>query len=139
MAAAEALLAQGYGLLVTASRRTPTTVREDWHARAKTDPKIWLHDGDGPNPYFAFLGAAEVILVTEDSTNMLTEACATGRRVYRLPMAGSAGKFERLYEALHTKYGVTRWDGQVEPQDHPPLRETARVAKILRERLRGET
>jgi len=92
---------------------------------------VWLYDGEGPNPYFAFLGGAEMILVTEDSTNMLTEACATGKPVFRLPMSGKAGKFQTLYDALEARCGVTRYAGQLGGGDYPPLDETSCIAKML--------
>ena len=82
-----------------------------------------------------FLGGAEMILVTEDSTNMLTEACATGKPVFRLPMSGKAGKFQQLYDALETRCGVVRYDGQMQGEDYAPLNETARVSKIIWERF----
>ena len=92
---------------------------------------IWLHTGDGPNPYFAFLGGAEILLVTQDSTNMLTEACATGKPVFILPMNGKSGKFEQLYERLKTRCGVTAYEGQLSGEDYDPLDETARMAEQL--------
>ena len=100
--AAQSLLLKGHSLLITTSRRTPEFAVRDWKRLASDHDAVWLHDGEGPNPYFAFLGGAEIILVTEDSTNMLTEACATGKPVFRLPMSGTPGKFQTLYEALET-------------------------------------
>jgi len=121
----------GFSLLITVSRRTPEFARLAWRKFASENRHVWLHDGEGPNPYFAFLGGAEMILVTEDSTNMLTEACATGKPIFRLPMSGKAGKFQILYDALETRCGVTRYAGQLESADYPPLDETSRMAQII--------
>ena len=131
MKAAEDLLATGQSLLITTSRRTPDFAALEWKRLASDHDSVWFHDGEGPNPYFAFLGGAEMILVTEDSTNMLTEACATGKPVYRLPMAGKAGKFQRLYEALEARCHVTLYDGELGGTDYVPLNETARIAQQL--------
>ena len=38
--------------------------------------------GDNDNPYFAFLGLADAVVVTGDSMSMLAEACATRKPVY---------------------------------------------------------
>ncbi len=38
--------------------------------------------GDTENPYLAFLGSADQIVVTGDSMSMIAEACGTGRPVY---------------------------------------------------------
>lgn len=131
MKAAKDLLAAGQSLLITASRRTPDFAVLEWKRLASDHDVVWVYDGEGPNPYFAFLGGAEMILVTEDSTNMLTEACASGKPVYRLPMAGKAGKFQTLYEALETRCHVTLYDGQLGGTDYAPLDETARIAQQL--------
>ncbi|MGB3456136.1 MAG: ELM1/GtrOC1 family putative glycosyltransferase, partial [Litorimonas sp.] len=67
--------------------------------------------------------------VTEDSTNMLTEAAATGKPLLRLPMAGTPGKFQALYDKLETLCGVRRWSGiDALPAAYAPLRETQRIA-----------
>lgn len=131
LAAAKGLTAAGQSLLITTSRRTPDFAILDWKRFASDHDHVWLHDGEGPNPYFAFLGGADMILVTEDSTNMLTEACTTGKPVYRLPMSGRAGKFEVLYKSLESRCGVTGYDGQLAGQDYEPLNETSRVAEVL--------
>ena len=141
MKAAKDLLAEGWSLLITASRRTPDFALLDWKRLASDHDLIWFHDGEGPNPYFAFLGGADMILVTEDSTNMLTEACTAGKPVYRLPMlgkagsgrsgSGKAGKFETLYRALESRCHVTLYDGELGGSDYAPLDETARIAQRL--------
>ena len=127
--AARILIKAGQSLLITMSRRTPDFAILDWKRFASDHDHVWLHDGEGPNPYFAFLGGAEMILVTEDSTNMLTESCATGKPVFRLPMSGTPGKFQTLYDALETRCGVTLYQGELEGVDYPPLNETARIAQ----------
>lgn len=136
--AARALLDGGYSLLITASRRTSETALTAWQDFAAGHDNIWLHTpgSDGDNPYFAFLGGANIILVTEDSTNMLTEACATGKPVYRLPMDGNAGKFAQLYEALETRCHVRRWDSDhSDPRPYPALDETSRIAATILTRM----
>ncbi len=140
MLAAQILVDAGQSLLITTSRRTPEFAVLAWKQFVSDHDNIWLHDGEGPNPYFAFLGGADIILVTEDSTNMLTEACVTGKPVYRLPMtpksaSSRAGKFQTLYDALEIRCGVVPYAGQIEGADYEPLHETARVASLLLEQL----
>ena len=132
--AAQGLLAAGYGLMITTSRRTPDWVAHDYKALAKDNEAIWLYDGGEPNPYFAFLAASSLTLVTQESTNMLTEACCASAPVFRLPMSGKAGKFKHLYDALKTRSLVERYAGQAEdknftPLTKAPLNETARMAE----------
>ena len=137
--AARDLRAQGYALLITTSRRTPAGVQKLWEDFASDDPNIWLHtpESAGDNPYFAFLGGADIILVTEDSTNMLVEACGTGKPVFRLPMGGDAGKFETLYARLAERCHVIRWTGEVERPKYSRLNETQRIAGRVIEGFRS--
>ena len=136
ISAAKNLMAAGQSVMITTSRRTPEFAVTEWKRFASDHDRVWLHHGDGPNPYFAFLGGAELILVTEDSTNMLIEACATGKPVYRLPMAGKPGKFQTLYDALETRCDVVPYSGQMDGQSYDPLDETNRVARDMLETIR---
>lgn len=123
-------LKAGYSVMISVSRRTPDWVVSDYAHWAASEPRIWLYDGtEADNPYFAFLGGAEALLVTEDSTNMLTEACATGKPVYRLPMDGNPGKFTRLYDALENRCQVKLYDGTFKALPYAPLNETSRMAE----------
>lgn len=134
---ARSLSRQGYSLLVTLSRRTPDSARKAWDDLAQTLENIWLHDpeSDIDNPYFAFLGGADILFVTEDSTNMLTETCTTGKPVYRLAMNGDPGKFQKLYDALETRCCVRRWDGNMDDHPYPALDESNRMAQRIMERM----
>ncbi len=62
---------------------------------------------------------------------MLTEACATGKPVFRMPLSGKAGKFQRLYDALESRCGLALYNGNPIAPDYPPLKETERVANLL--------
>lgn len=129
------LRACALSLMITVSRRTPDEFTAALSERFETDEGVWLHAGDGPNPYFAFLSAADWIFVTEDSTNMLTEAAATGTPVYRLPLAGNPGKFTALYRELEAHGSVRPFLGRLDRWRYAPLRETQRAAKRVLEIL----
>ena len=125
---------QGASLLITTSRRTPEFANKDYKNFAKERSNIVFYDGHNPqgeNPYFAYLGTADAILVTEDSTNMLVEACSTAKPVFRLPMAGKPKKFQILYDALEKLCHVRVYDGSIEAKPYPALLETQRIAKLI--------
>jgi mitochondrial fission protein ELM1 len=126
---------QAGSVMITPSRRSPTAFREALADRFGDDGAVWLHDGDGPNPYFAFLSAADWICVTEDSTNMLCEAASTGKPVYRLRVDGNPGKFRRLYAALEGEGAVRPFLGRLETWTAPGLDETGRAAQRVLEIL----
>lgn len=131
ISAATDLLNKDYSLLITTSRRTPDWAVKDYAEMAKRYDRVWLYTGEGANPYFAFLGGAEIILVTEESTNMLTEAAATGKPIFTLPLTGEAGKFSHLHDILGEKCHLRPYSGKPEAPDYPPLDETSRMAETL--------
>lgn len=122
------LRVQGIGLMITTSRRTPETFVAALGSAFYEDDGVWLHTGNGPNPYFAFLAGADWIFVTEDSTNMLTEAATTGIPVYRLMLDGKPGKFAILYSALEAHGAVRPFLGRLDRWTYTPLHETERAA-----------
>ena len=128
---AQSVLDKGLSLLISTSRRTPDFAKDDWDALDKSHDNIWVYSGSGPNPYISFLGGSEFIFVTEDSTNMLTEAASTGKRVYRLPMQGKPGKFKTLYESLEERCHIAPFSGDLTARDYEPLNETARISEKL--------
>src|SRR3546814_13124599 len=75
--------------MVTPSRRTGPDNEAILRARLAGLPaEIW--DGEGENPYFAYLGLADAILVTADSVNMVCEAASTGKPVYVIDLDGGS-------------------------------------------------
>ncbi len=71
-------------VLATASARTAADAVAAFEA-ALTVPCRLHRYGMGDNPYRAFLGLADVVVVTGDSISMITEACVTGRPVFLFP------------------------------------------------------
>jgi len=119
-------------LLVTLSRRTSPKARAVFARELRPFTRLY-HDGDGPNPYFAILGAADVILVTADSANMAVEAAATGKPVLIVGVDGEAGKIGRLHRALYERGCARPFRGRLENWRPEPLRESDRAAgEVLR-------
>ena len=123
-------------LLLTFSRRTPEAAKAVMTERLSALPG-WIWDGDGDNPLFAMLDAADHILVTEDSANMATEAASTGKPVHILPMIPlkPAGKFARLHADLAAHGAARPFDGTLEPWTYAPLNETERAARAVLEAM----
>jgi len=134
---AAAVEAAGGSLMLTFSRRTPEAAKAAMTARLAHLPGL-IWDGEGPNPYFAFLKFADHILVTEDSANMAAEAASTGAPVHILPMIPlkPADKFTRLHADLQARGAARPFDGSLETWSYAPLAETDRVARIILDRMR---
>ncbi len=123
-------------VLLTVSRRTPIEARVVIEDILKDLPGIF-YDGQGDNPYFAFLKGADHFLVTEDSVNMVTEAAATGTPIQILNLErrtlASGEKFDEFHETLRAK-GITHpFNGTLAGTSYSPLNETHRAAEYLLE------
>ena len=133
---AEAVEVVGGSLMLTFSRRTPEVAQAAITARLNHLPGL-IWDGEGPNPYFAFLKFADHILVTEDSANMAAEAASTGAPVHILPMVPlkPADKFARLHADLRERGAARPFDGSLNVWSYAPLAETDRAARAVLDRM----
>lgn len=129
---------EGGSLLATTSRRTPPGLAVALRAAFADLPNvIWGDGGDGVNPYAGLLGWAERVVVSPDSVNLLSEACAT-RLPVMVALAGTVqGRMAHFQRALQARGRLqTRWLAwTTRPEQVTPLRETARVAAEVRRRL----
>lgn len=129
------LAGQGVRLWITVSRRTPEHARIRFRNMAEDiGSRFWESETtDGTNPYLAYLSLSDLIFVTEDSANMISEAAWFGKPVYLLKLAGKSAKFDRLHESF-TKQGIARWyDGKADYWSPEPVREIDRAAdEIIR-------
>lgn len=132
------LARQGYGLLITGSRRTG----EDNLAifrEALAGCAAFISDGGGDNPYFGMLAHADAFIVTCDSVNMITEACSTGKPVHvaQLPAQGrrvsERDKFTRFQRGLEESGRIRFFKGQIETWAYEPLREMERIARLIQQ------
>ncbi len=121
----------GAGLAVTVSRRTGAEITEVLRHGLRDLPAV-LWDGTGENPYFGFLGLAEYILVTCDSVNMTTEACATGKPVFVLDLPGGSRRFRDFHAGLQAEGYTRAFGGCLAEWSHPPLNDNQAVAAEIR-------
>jgi len=135
-----ALMAQwhrdrGGSVLVTTSRRTPPALAAELTHQMHTLPGLcWTGAADGANPYAGLLAYADQIVCTADSVNLLSEACATRAPVCIVgaeTAPGGPGRFAR--DLLNT--GRASASLMAASVAITPLRETERIAALVRERL----
>ena len=155
-AAAQWQLATAGSVWLTSSRRTPVQFEARLTAFADAPGrKVYLAPGQIParsalsvgtataadlrNPYPGFLALSDALLVTADSVNLASEACATGRPVFVFESARTSGKLARFHAALaargHARDGARLLDPELPGSWPPPLREAAAVAAMLSGRI----
>lgn len=125
----------GAGLMVTASRRTGEEAEAALRSRLEGLPvEFW--DNQGDNPYFAYLGLADAIVVTCDSVSMTSEAASTGKPVYVVMLDGGSPKFDAFHRAL-VEDGITRpFAGQLDDWAYAPLDDTVLAAQRVLEDMK---
>ncbi|MEO8998298.1 MAG: mitochondrial fission ELM1 family protein [Rhodanobacter sp.] len=123
---------EGGSLLVLASRRTPPALIEVFRDALKGVPGLlWAGRDDGRNPYPGVLGWADRLVVTPDSVNMLSEACAVGCPVQTFVTAPLPAKIARFHQALRNAGRLHDLDSTAAGSPLP-LRETTSIATELR-------
>jgi uncharacterized protein len=134
----KALASQGWGLLITGSRRTGAANIEMLEKALEGQP-AFISDGNGDNPYFGMLAHADAFIVTCDSVNMVSEACSTGKPVHAVMLptpghrANGRDKFSRFHRRLQESGRIRTFDGRIEAWSYEPLREMERVAHLIQE------
>ncbi|GGY34893.1 nucleoside-diphosphate sugar epimerase [Rhodanobacter panaciterrae] len=126
---------KGGSLLVLASRRTsPALIEVFRHALKGVAGMFWAGRDDGRNPYPGVLGWADRLVVTPDSVNMLSEACAVGCPVQTFVTAPLPAKIARFHQALRDAGRLHDLDSTATGSS-VPLRETTSIAAELRMRI----
>lgn len=130
------LAASGWRLRLTASRRTPVPIAAQFRKLAgEIGAPFWAGPQDGPNPYVAWLLFSNAAIVTEDSSNMLSEAAWHGLPIHIARLEGRGDKFDRLHQSLIDR-GAAHWfSGKLDQWTYEPLREADRVADLIVEKL----
>lgn len=123
------------GLMVTTSRRTGTENEKILNDTLEgTGAYIW--DGEGANPYLGMLSWAQYILVTSDSTSMLSDAGTTGKPVYMVELEGGGKRIDLLHKNLKKAGVVKVFDGKLKSWKYQPLREAEDIAKAIIAKLK---
>ena len=125
---AKDLIKLGFSVFISTSRRTPSWVVKEYKELSCSHKSVWGYFGEGKNPYYAFLEKSDIILVSEDSSNMLTEAASVGKRVFSMPISGGSKKFKELNKTLKNRYNISYFKGEIDIDKCEPLKETHLVA-----------
>jgi len=131
---AEGLLALKAGIMITASRRTGAEntrlLRE-----TLTGDNIFFWDGAGDNPYFAMLGLADHIIVTEDSVSMISEAVSTGKPVHIAQLDGGGRRLDLFHRDLRQKNCIRPFTGSLETWSYAPPSDMIRTIAAIRQKM----
>jgi hypothetical protein len=131
------LARDGGSALICGSRRTPAPWADLIRDRFRGDGHlVWMDQSDGGNPYPGVLAWADRIIVSPDSVNMISEACATAVPVFVAEPDRASGRIREFIQSLQTRDRVRAQTLDGVSFDAVPLTETRRVAALVRDRLK---
>ncbi|MDP6805042.1 MAG: mitochondrial fission ELM1 family protein [Rhodospirillales bacterium] len=125
----------GGSLMVTTSRRTGRAAAA--LIEACDAPRHVHRWGDsGENPYVAYLGLADAVVVTGDSVSMCSEACVAPAPVYiYAPATVITPKHARFHAELFERGYARPLTDRLEHWSHAPLDAAGEVAAEIKRRL----
>lgn len=139
-------------LLITTSRRTSDACLIELKNKIDCDNYIydWRAENDEKNtkknplgnPYFAFMGLSDFLVVTGDSMSMVSESCSTGKPVYVYMPRESLGKKHRRFcdSMIKDKY-VKEFGSntkKLEKYSYKPLNEAERIGNVINKKLKNK-
>jgi mitochondrial fission protein ELM1 len=122
------------GIVVTPSRRTDPAVT-DLIREALRPHGGWVWDFQGDNPYFGMLALADMIVVTQDSVSMISEAAATTAPVMFAALPGSSRRQGIFLRMMMNEGRIRPFAGRFVQWPVTPLDDTLEAATELRRRL----
>ena len=122
------------GVVVTPSRRTDPAVTDLIRDGAGAHGG-WVWDFTGDNPYFGMLALADLIVVTQDSVSMISEAVATDGAGDVRPAARLLAAAGPVPEAAAGRRPHPPVRGPVRHWPVSPLNDTPEAAAEMRRRL----
>ncbi|KAK6926548.1 Mitochondrial fission protein ELM1-like [Dillenia turbinata] len=123
---------------ISFSRRTPNKISSVILKELVDCPKVYIWNGEEPNPHQGHLAWADAFVITADSVSMLSEACSTGKPVYVIGGERCTWKFLDFHNLLRERGLVrpfTGFENMSESWSYPPLNDTADAAKHVRRAL----
>jgi mitochondrial fission protein ELM1 len=121
-------------VLVTPSRRTDPAVT-DLIRTALAPVGGWVWDMEGDNPYFGMLALADLIVVTQDSVSMISEAVASTAPVMIAPLPGSWRRQALFMKPLLDAGRIRPFEGRFSTWPVQPLNDTPEAAAEMQRRL----
>ncbi|XP_021277849.1 mitochondrial fission protein ELM1 [Herrania umbratica] len=123
---------------ISFSSRTPEKVSKVIVKELADNPKIYIWDGQEPNPHMGHLAWADAFVITADSVSLISEACSTGKPVYVVGAERCKWKLLDFHKSLRERGVVRPFTGSediAESWSYPPLNDTAEAANRVREAL----
>ena len=122
---------QGYQLIFIPSMRTPQRIIDNAQNFFDND-QIIIPDID-KKAYLSSLKLADHIIVTCDSTSMISEAAMTGKPIYvaQMPAIKKNIRFQKFFELFKSLNIIKNLEDTIEEWNYKKLNETSRISGYI--------
>ncbi len=122
---------QGYQLIFIPSMRTPQRIIDNAQNFFDND-QIIIQDID-KKAYLSSLKLADHIIVTCDSTSMISEAAMTGKPIYvaQMPAIKKNIRFQKFFELFKSLNIIKNLEDTIEEWNYKKLNETGRISGYI--------
>jgi mitochondrial fission protein ELM1 len=122
-------------LIIIPSNRTPEKIIQ--FAKEYFNKNRLIIDNVDKQAYLSSLALAKYIIVTCDSSSMISEAALTGKPVYvaMLPSMRNDKRFQKFRNLLESMNIIRKLEDDLDTWSYEKLDETNRIAKQIKEKL----
>ena len=130
-------LSKGFQLILIPSMRTPKKIihlAKDYF----DNNQIIVNDVD-KKAYLSSLNLADYIIVTCDSTSMISEAAMTGKPIYiaQMPPIKKNKRFKKFFETFKSLNIVKELGDTIENWNYEKLNETDRISRYIKDHIKN--
>ena len=122
-------------LIIIPSNRTPKKIIQ--FAKEYFNKNRLIVDNVDKQAYLSSLALAKYIIVTCDSSSMISEAALTGKPVYvaMIPAIRNDKRFKKFRDLLESMNIIRKLEDNLDTWSYEKLDETNRIAKLIRNKL----
>ena len=129
------ILEKNMQLIIIPSNRTPEKIIQ--FAKEYFNKNRLIIDNVDKQAYLSSLALAKYIIVTCDSSSMISEAALTGKPVYvaMIPAMRNDKRFQKIRDLLESMNIIRKLEDDLDTWSYEKLDETNRIAKQIKEKL----
>ena len=129
------ILEKNMQLIIIPSNRTPEKIIQ--FAKEYFNKNRLIIDSVDKQAYLSSLALAKYIIVTCDSSSMISEAALTGKPVYvaMIPAMRNDKRFQKFRNLLESMNIIRKLEDSLDTWSYEKLDETNRIAKQIKEKL----
>ena len=122
-------------LIIIPSNRTPEKIIQ--FAKEYFNKNSLIIDTVDKQAYLSSLSLAKYVVVTCDSSSMISEAALTGKPIYvaMIPATRSDKRFQKFRNLLESMNIIRKLEDEIDTWSYEKLDETNRIARLIKEKL----